>query len=77
MDSNQLSVFIGEKIMISRRRKKMTQKQLGDMLGVKNNTVSAYERGAISINQDILFKLSEILDVNIGDFFPQKEKAPH
>src|SRR5690625_6291220 len=58
-----------------RKDKEITQKELGKLLGVKNNTISAYERGIISTDQDVLFKLSDILSVPIDDFFPNERET--
>lgn len=74
MDEKKLGVYIGSKIKEFRTRKKLTQGKLGKMVGVQNNTISAYERGVISTDQDILFKLSDALDVSIDDFFPPNEQ---
>lgn len=65
-----LSKFVGNKIREYRKKKKMTQKQLGDLIGVKHNTVSDYENGKISPEQDSLFALSKALEVSVDDFFP-------
>jgi len=70
---NDLSKFVGSKIREYRKRKGFTQEVLGNKIGVKANTVSAYERGVISPEQDMLFALSEVLDVRVDDLFPQKE----
>ena len=73
MDDKKLRVHIGSKIKEFRKRKNITQGELGKLVGVKNNTISAYERGIISTDQDVLFKLSDVLEVNLDDFFPQRE----
>lgn len=71
----ELSKFVGEKIREYRKKNNMTQKELGDKIGVKNNTVSAYERGTISPEQDILFELSKVFNISISDLFPPKENT--
>lgn len=75
MDSNELAKFIGGKIKYYRKKMNLTQKQLGDKIGVKHNTMSDYERGYASPEQDTLFKLSDIFGVKIDDLFPQKENT--
>lgn len=65
-----LSVFVGNKIREFRKKKKLTQKELGDLIGKKFNTVSNYETGTISPEQDALFALAKALDVSVDDFFP-------
>lgn len=73
MNEGELRKHIGKKLNKFRKDKNLTQKELGNKLGVQNNTISAYERGAASLYQDTLFKLSDILDVKVDDFFPERE----
>ncbi|HLR24178.1 MAG TPA: XRE family transcriptional regulator [Candidatus Avipropionibacterium sp.] len=73
MNELEISRFVGSKISYYRKKKRITQEELGKMLGVKNNTISAYERGTISTDQNILFQLADIFDISINDFFPSSE----
>ena len=73
MKSKELAKFVGGKIREYRKRNKMTQKELGEKIGVKDNTVSAYERGAASPEQDMLFAISDVFDISINDLFPEKK----
>lgn len=75
MDENKLRIYIGSKIKQLRRKRNITQNELGKLLGVKNNTISAYERGAISTDQDILYRLADIFGVSINDFFPNNNES--
>lgn len=75
MDSKQLSKFVGEKIHYYRKKMGMTQKELGEKIGMKHNTVSDYERGKISPEQDVLFALSGVFNIRVDDLFPPKENA--
>lgn len=73
VDSKYLAEFVGNKIRRYRKLNSWTQKELGEMIGVKANTISAYERGVISPEQDMLFALSNVFNVSINDLFPEKE----
>src|SRR5690625_3462369 len=75
MNEKELKKEIGKKIRFLRRKKGLTQKELGAKIGVENNTVSAYERGAASLSQDMLFKISRTLGVTVDDLFPEKENT--
>lgn len=75
MDENKLRIYIGSKIKQLRRQRNITQNELGKLLGVKNNTISAYERGAISTDQDTLYRLADIFGVSINDFFPNNNES--
>ena len=65
-----ISTYFGTKLKKLRKEKRLTQKQLGEMIGVAHNTISSYESGTNEPEQDILFKLADILQVSINDFFP-------
>jgi len=73
MNEIELRRSVGKKLKKFRNDKGFTQKELGDLIGVQNNSISAYERGAASLGQDILFKLARHLDVSVDDFFPARE----
>lgn len=70
-----LNTFAGNKIKEFRKKKKLTQKQLGELIDKSDNTISNYEKGLIALNQDVLFSLAEALDVKVDDFFPQKDAS--
>ncbi|BEU88715.1 hypothetical protein TAMA11512_21790 [Selenomonas sp. TAMA-11512] len=63
--------YTANKIKEYRKLQKMTQKELGEKIGVKHNTVSGYENGTNEPEQDILFKIAAALDVSINDLFPE------
>ena len=75
MDSKRLSEYVGKKIHYYRKRLGITQKELGEKIGVKHNTVSDYERGKISPEQDVLFALSGVFGIRVDDLFPQKKNT--
>ena len=72
-EASDLSRYVGKKIKEFRIKKGLTQKELGDKVGVKHNTKSGYEMGRVSPEQDSLFALSRALEVRIDDFFPAPE----
>ncbi|BAK21875.1 repressor protein [Melissococcus plutonius ATCC 35311] len=69
-----LSKFIGNKIKEYRERRNLTQEDLADMLNTTRQSISRYETGERKANQDMLFKLSEIYEISINDFFPSNSK---
>ena len=54
---------IGERIRELRKSKNLTQKQLGDKIGVTAATITKYENNQLSINTDTLSKIAVALDV--------------
>ena len=68
--ATDLNIYIGNKIRAIRKSRHLTAEQLANKLGVSRATVTRYETGIRNTNQDILFKLSDVLEVSIDDFFP-------
>ena len=65
--------YVGNRIREERRRLKLSQKELGERIGVRHNTISQYENATNSPEQDTLFKLAKVLDVKVDDLFPKRE----
>lgn len=51
----------GEKLRNLRKQKNLTQKQLADMIGVKNSIISFYEVGDRIPSPEIIIKLAKAL----------------
>ncbi|PID15564.1 hypothetical protein CSV63_07220 [Sporosarcina sp. P34] len=71
MKEDDLAKFVGGKIKHYRKKKKLTQNDLGELIGKKNNTISNYETGTISPEQDALFAIAKALDIRVDDLFPE------
>lgn len=67
----ELKEYIGEKIKYFRLLNKMTQQDLADKLFTTKQTVSRYEKGQRSADQDVLFELCDIFNISINEFFPK------
>lgn len=67
---NDISKYVGAQIRKYRKMRRMTQKELGFRIGVKHNTISAYESGTNEPEQNILFAIADVLGVSINDLFP-------
>lgn len=72
MDTEVLDVYIGRKVKEYRTKKNLTQKELGKKIGVGHTTVSAYEKGTITLNMNTLFAIGEALDIKVDDLFPER-----
>lgn len=64
---------IGNKLKKYREDKKMTQKEIAEILGVEPATISKYESGLIEPNLEYLKKLSEIFEVTIDELLKDEE----
>jgi transcriptional regulator with XRE-family HTH domain len=67
---------MGKKIRIARLNKKLTQKELADMLGVELSCVSRWEtKSIIHISPDVLQTMAEILEISPQDFLYAAENC--
>lgn len=73
MDDNIDNQIIGNKISAYRKKKNWKQSYLADKIGVKHNTISAYERGLNEIPLSKLKLLAAVLDVSFTDLVPIDE----
>ncbi len=69
------NIFTGKKIRSYRTKKKWMQSDLAEKIGVKGNTISAYERGAVEIPQSKLKALADALEVKTSDLLPIDEES--
>lgn len=70
MRNFNLPKYIGEKIRTYRIQAKLTQEELAYKLDTKKATISNYETGYRTPQQDMLFKIAKVLDISINDLFP-------
>lgn len=72
MEKEELLRYVGNKIKDYRKKKNLNQADLAKRIGVTNTSVSEYERGRVNIDADTLFKIADVLDVKVDDFFPSR-----
>jgi len=69
-----VSKYVGMQIRKYRKMRNMTQKELGQKIGVKHNTISSYESGINEPEQNTLFAIADVLGVSINDLFPKQNE---
>lgn len=62
-----MSDKLGSNIRCLRKRNKLTQRELGEKLGLKHNTVADYESGANKPSISSLITMSKLFDVTIDE----------
>lgn len=78
----------GDNLKLFRKKKNLTQQELGEMLGVKKSTVSRWESGERAMTVENIKKVSQVLNVPVGAFLSDndsyesqrrwnKENPPH
>lgn len=65
---------VGSFIRAKRKEKGLTQKQLGDMIGLSDRAVSRWENGIGLPDVEILLPLSEALGVTVDELLAGEEK---
>ena len=66
---NPVDIHVGSHVRLRRTLLGMSQKKLGNALGLTFQQIQKYERGANRIGSSRLFLLSRILDVPVSFFF--------
>ena len=62
-------IKIGNFISNTRRKKKITQGELAEMLGISDRAISKWENGICLPDASNMLELCEILDITINDLF--------
>ena len=70
-----INKYVGEKIKYFRNKRNITQDELAEKLGITYQSVSRYETGERKTNNDLLYKISSILNISINDLFPPIDNA--
>jgi transcriptional regulator with XRE-family HTH domain len=70
MDNEEIN--IGEQIRIGRRKKKLKQHQLVDMLGLSQQTISRYENNHTRPKWETWIKICKICDIQPDNYFMKK-----
>ena len=60
---------IAEKLLHYRKLKGITQRQLAEQIGVKHNSISAWEKGTNAIDIEVLYQICCVLGITISDIY--------
>ncbi len=63
----------GLNVVYYRKKKRLSQTQLAELVDIHRTYVSSIELGKVSVSFDILFKLSQVLDVPVSKLFELRE----
>lgn len=59
----------GLNVVYYRKRKRLTQLQLAELVDIDRSHISAIELGKVGVSFDVLFKISEVLEIQPADLF--------
>ena len=63
----------GLNVVYYRKRLKITQLQLAELVDVDRSHISAIELGKVGVSFDVVFKLAEVLQITPKDLFDFRE----
>ena len=59
----------GLNVVYYRKRKKLTQLQLAELVDIDRSHISAIELGNVGVSMDVIFKMCQVLDIKPKDLF--------
>ena len=59
----------GLNVVYYRKRKKLTQLQLAELVDIDRSHISAIELGNVGFSFDLIFKMCEVLEISPKDLF--------
>src|SRR5512147_1460451 len=65
--------LVGSRIRELRKGHHLTQTELSEKIGVAQSDLSRMEQGEYKVGLDTLFKLLQVFDLKIGEFFGESE----
>ena len=71
-----IDVHVGNRMRAQRLSQSMSQKELGQKLGVTFQQIQKYEKGANRIGAGRLFRIARFLSVPVAHFFEEVSSAP-
>ena len=63
----------GLNVVYYRKRKKLTQLQLAELVDIDWSHISAIELGNVGVSFDVIFKMCEVLDIEPKNLFDFRE----
>ncbi len=64
----------GLNVVYYRKRKRLTQLQLAELVDIDRSHISAIELGNVGVSLDVIFKMCEVLDIKPKDLFDFREE---
>lgn len=60
-----MSTTLGDHILQIRKKKKLSQAQLGQLIGTSGDIIGRYERGAMTPSIEVIKRLADVLEVSL------------
>ena len=72
--ADRLDVALGHAVRLTRRRRNMSQSDLGDAVGVSFQQIQKYERGSNRISFSMLVRIADALGCSVADLVAEVEE---
>ncbi len=66
--------LVGSRIRELRKGRHLTQTELSEKIGVAQSDLSRMEQGEYKVGLDTLFKILQVFDLKMGEFFGETER---
>jgi transcriptional regulator with XRE-family HTH domain len=66
--------LVGSRIRELRKGRHLTQTELSEKIGVAQSDLSRMEQGEYKVGLDTLFKILQVFDLKMGEFFGETEQ---
>lgn len=63
----------GLNVVYYRKKKRLSQTQLAELVDIHRTYVSSIELGKVSVSFDVLFQLAQVLEVPVSKLFELRE----
>jgi transcriptional regulator with XRE-family HTH domain len=67
--------LVGPRIRELRKGRRLTQTELSEMIGVAQSDLSRMEQGEYKVGLDTLFKILQVFDLKMAEFFGEEERG--
>ena len=67
--------LVGSRIRELRKGRHLTQTELSEKIGVAQSDLSRMEQGEYKVGLDTLFKILQVFDLKMGEFFGETESS--
>jgi transcriptional regulator with XRE-family HTH domain len=67
--------LVGSRIRELRKGRHLTQTELSEKIGIAQSDLSRMEQGEYKVGLDTLFKILQVFDLKMGEFFGETERA--
>jgi len=67
--------LVGSRIRELRKGRRLTQTELSERIGIAQSDLSRMEQGEYKVGLDTLFKILQVFDLRMGEFFGETETS--